>query len=209
MSDIQKPTSASPSTADKVYAERLERLQTKWWKRLLNVQLPWQRHLRSMKLGRTLDVGCGRGRNLTHLPTGSVGVDHNPDSIAQARADGCEAYTVDEFFDNPEIARAGRFDSLLAAHLIEHLTADEARAILGSYLPFVQPGGRIVFVTPQERGYASDMTHVAFTDFDQLRKLCTDLGLEVESQHSFPFPRRFGKIFIYNEFYVLARTPLV
>lgn len=201
------PPAASPSTAEREYAERLNRLQGKRWKKLLNVQLPWKLHLRALKLGRTLDVGCGNGRNLSYLPAGSVGVDHNPYSVATARAAGGEAYTDAEFFADTTLTAAGSFDSLLAAHLVEHLTPAEARSVLGSYLPCLKPGGRVVFFTPQERGYASDPTHVVFTGFAELIALSTDLGLEVRRRYSFPFPRWAGKLFIYNEFVVVAEVP--
>jgi SAM-dependent methyltransferase len=200
------PSGDAPLTANQDYAERLTRLQGKRWKKLLHVQAPWQANLAVMRLGRCLDVGCGNGRNLGHLPKGSVGVDHNAFSIQAARAAGHEAYTVDEFFADPALAAPGSFDSILAAHLIEHLEPAEARAIIGSYLPMVRPGGRVVFITPQERGYASDATHVAFSDFTALHGLADDLGLQVLSSHSFPFPRRAGKLFIYNEFHVIARV---
>jgi SAM-dependent methyltransferase len=196
-----------PPTADKEYADRLNRLQGKRWKKILNVQLPWKLHLKVLKPGRTLDVGCGNGRNLGYLPAGSVGVDHNPYSVATARANGGEAYTDGEFFDDPVLTRPGGFDTILAAHLVEHLSPAEARAVLGSYLPMVRPGGKIVFFTPQERGYASDPTHVAFTGFDELSSLCADLGVQVERRYSFPFPRWTGKLFIYNEFVLVARVP--
>ena len=64
-----------------------------WWKRLLNVQAPYQWNLRRQHLGRTLDIGCGIGRNLPSLPPGSLGVDHNATSIATARARGLHAMT--------------------------------------------------------------------------------------------------------------------
>ncbi|MEP6980971.1 MAG: methyltransferase [Nakamurella sp.] len=195
-----------PSTADKDYADRLDRLQGKRWKKILNVQLPWKLHLRFLKMGRTIDVGCGNGRNLSYLPAGSVGVDHNPFSVATARGHG-EAYTDDEFFADPTLTATAGFDSLLAAHLIEHLTREEARTVVGSYLPVLKPGGKVVFFTPQERGYASDPTHVAFTGFAELTALCADLGLQVQRSYSFPFPRWTGKFFIYNEFVVVAGTP--
>lgn len=203
--DAQSSVDAPP-TANQDYAERLTRLQGKRWKKLLHVQAPWHANIAIMRLGRCLDVGCGNGRNLGYLPKGSVGVDHNAFSIHTARQAGHEAYTVDEFFADPALAAPGAFDSILAAHLVEHLQPAQAREIVASYLPMVRPGGRVVFITPQERGYASDATHVAFTDFAALRELSDDLGLRVLSSHSFPFPRRAGKLFIYNEFHVIAEV---
>jgi SAM-dependent methyltransferase len=200
-------TAPAPPTANRDYAERLTRLQGKRWKKLLHVQAPWHANLAVMRLGRCLDVGCGNGRNLGYLPEGSVGVDHNPYSVDAARRAGHEAYTVEEFFADDELTKPGSFDSLLAAHLIEHLQPAEARTILASYLPMVRSRGRVVFITPQERGYASDPTHVAFTDFAALRELSADLGLQVLTAHSFPFPRRTGKVFLYNEFHVIALVP--
>jgi 2-polyprenyl-3-methyl-5-hydroxy-6-metoxy-1,4-benzoquinol methylase len=163
--------------------------------------------MRRLKLGRVLDVGCGNGRNLRYVDAGSVGVDHNPYSIETAREAGVIAYTDGDFFADPALAAPASFDSLLAAHLVEHLQLDEAREILGSYVPMIRPGGRAVFITPQERGYASDATHVVFADFEVVAQLCRDLGLDVEKQYSFPFPRWAGKPFIYNEFVVIARVP--
>jgi hypothetical protein len=106
------------STDTPDYAERLRRKQTVWWKRLLPVQAPYHWNLRRQDLGRTLDVGCGLGRNLGVLPAGSVGVDHNAEMVALARSMGYEAYTVGEFMDGP-LAVPGAFDGLLLAHAAE------------------------------------------------------------------------------------------
>jgi SAM-dependent methyltransferase len=195
------------ATADADYAERLNRLQNKRWKRWLNVQAPYRANLRRLRLGRTLDVGCGNGRNLSALPEGSVGVDHNAHLVAAARDRGGEAYTVAEFFADPDLSAPGAFDSILAAHLVEHLTSTQAREVLRPYLPSVRPGGRVVFITPQERGFASDPTHVEFTDHDALSALSADLGLLPVRRYSFPFPRSAGTLFVYNEFNFIARAP--
>ncbi len=197
---------ARPDTAGAEYAERLRRLQNVWWKRLLNAQAPYRWNLRRLALGRTLDVGCGIGRNLAHLGPDGVGVDHNAASIALARQRGLTAYTVEEFFASPHAAPGG-FDALLVAHVVEHMPEPEAREVVGMYLPCLRPGGRVLFITPQEKGYASDPTHVRFCGFPQVRALAGDLGLSVERQWSFPLPRWAGTAFTYNEFNVLARKP--
>ena len=195
------------STDSPDYTERLRRKQTLWWKRLLRVQAPYHWNLRRQGLGRTLDVGCGIGRNLGVLPPGSVGVDHNIESVALARSMGYDAYTVQEFMHGV-LAVPGVFDGLLLAHVIEHLEREQALQVLRDYLPFVRPGGRVFLVCPQERGYASDPTHVWFAQDSDLRELVGTLGLELGRSFSFPFPRKAGKLFIYNEFCVTARIPL-
>lgn len=196
------------ATADESYADRLNKLQNKNWKKWLNVQAPYRANLHRHHLGRTLDIGCGNGRNLIALPAGSVGVDHNPHLVASARSLGLQAYTPEELFASPELSAPSTYDAILAAHLIEHLTFDDARAVLTTYLPLVRPGGKVVFITPQERGFASDPTHVTFIDFTELRRLSDDLQLVTLRQHSFPFPRSFGRLFIYNEFNHAAEVPV-
>jgi 2-polyprenyl-3-methyl-5-hydroxy-6-metoxy-1,4-benzoquinol methylase len=200
---VTDATGDGPTTEGAEYTERLRRVTGAGWKRLLNVQAPYRWNVRRLRLGFTLDVGCGIGRNLGHLDGNGVGVDHNATSIAVARQAGFTAYTVDEFFTS-EYAKPERFDSMLAAHVIEHVPEDEAIKIIGSYLPMLRPGGRAVFITPQERGYASDATHVRFSGFEEVAKICDALGLAVRRQYSFPFPRLAGKMFTYNEFVTVA-----
>ena len=193
------------STDTPDYAERLRRKQTLWWKRLLHVQAPYHWNLRRQGLGRTLDVGCGIGRNLGVLPPGSVGVDHNAEAIVLARSMGYDAYTAEEFKAG-ELAVPGAFDGLLFAHVVEHMEREEALRVIREYLPFVRPGGRVFLVCPQERGYASDPTHVWFAQDSDLEVLVETLGLQLDRSFSFPFPRRAGRLFIYNEFCVTARV---
>jgi len=200
----KKPPVTSQDTAGADYAERLRRLEGAWWKRVLNVQAPYRWNLRRLHLGRTLDVGCGIGRNLINLGPDSVGVDHNATSIATARQRGLVAYTVEEFLAS-EYAKPGAFDSMLVAHVVEHMPESDARDVVGMYLPYLKPGGRVLFITPQEKGYASDHTHVRFCGFAEVSSLARDLGLRVEKQYSFPLPRWAGKAFTYNEFNLLTR----
>jgi 2-polyprenyl-3-methyl-5-hydroxy-6-metoxy-1,4-benzoquinol methylase len=194
-------------TESQDYADRLVTLESVWWKRLLPVQAPYRWNLRRQRLGRTLDVGCGVGRNLATLGPGSVGVDHNAASVRVARQRGLEAYTVEEFLAG-EYARPGTFDAILLAHVIEHMSPAAGRELVTSYLPYLRPGGRVFFICPQERGYASDETHETFTSGEDLVRLSRDVGLEADRWRSFPLPRRAGRAFLYNEFNVLATKPL-
>jgi 2-polyprenyl-3-methyl-5-hydroxy-6-metoxy-1,4-benzoquinol methylase len=192
------------STADRDYADRLVALQTARWKRIVDVQRPYRRHLRRLRLGDTLDVGCGIGRNLETLGPGSVGIDHNADSVALCRARGLRAYTSDEF-EGSEDAVQGRFDSLLFAHVLEHMDRETSVALVRTHLGRLVSNGRVVVITPQERGFRSDPTHVEFLDFDAVREIAAATGVDVERSYSFPFPRAAGRVFTYNEFVVIAR----
>lgn len=199
----------APSTDGDDYAGRLVGLQSAWWKRVLPVQAPYRWNLRRLRPGFALDLGCGLGRNLAHLGGRGVGVDHNAGLVAAARARGLTAFTPEQFRSS-EFATPGRFDSLLAAHVVEHMPRTDATGLIGEYLPFVRPGGKVIVITPQERGFAADPTHVEFAGFDEVRAVCDVLRLEVTRAYSFPFPRRFGRIFVYNEFVtvaVVSRTP--
>ncbi|TVT03577.1 class I SAM-dependent methyltransferase [Amycolatopsis bartoniae] len=198
---------APRSTDGADYTDRLVRLEQPLWKRLLDVQAPYRRNVRRLFGTReVLDVGCGLGRNLAHLAPRGVGVDHNEHSVEVCRQRGLTAFTTEEFGET-EYATPGRFGGLLAAHLIEHLPRADAVKVLAGYVDYLAPGARVVFICPQERGYATDSTHVEFTDFDGLADVARQLGLTVEERRSFPFPRFAGKFFPYNEFVLVASKP--
>jgi SAM-dependent methyltransferase len=194
------------STQGPAYTERLERLSGARWKRWLDVQAPYRWNLRRLRLGRTLEVGCGVGRCLAHLAGQAVGVDHNPASVAVARRRGLEAFTPEEFLASPH-AKPGGFDALLLSHVVEHMEEAEALDLVRRYLPLLRPGGKVALITPQERGYASDATHMRFVDLAGLERFTAALGLEVVRRASFPLPRVFGKVFTHNEFVLVARKP--
>jgi 2-polyprenyl-3-methyl-5-hydroxy-6-metoxy-1,4-benzoquinol methylase len=171
------------------------------------MQAPYRWNLRRLRLGFTLDIGCGIGRNLLNLDGNAVGVDHNSEAVAIAVQRGLTAFTPDEF-QSSQFASPGTFDSLLAAHVIEHLSRPDALDLLRAYLPYVRSAGTVVLITPQERGFRSDPSHVDFVDFTALETISHELGLGAQRSYSFPFPRAFGKIFTYNEFVlVTAKSP--
>lgn len=194
---------AAMDTRDEAYTQRLAGLEGARWKRLLDVQAPYRWNLRRLQPGFVLDVGSGLGRNLANLGGSGVGVDHNEESVRLSRERGLTAYTPEQFRAS-ELATPGRFDSLLLAHVAEHLSEPEGVSLLRDYVGFVKPGGKLIVICPQEKGYRTDATHVRFLDFADIRRLCEQVGATVQRQFSFPFPRPVGKLFPYNEFVVVA-----
>lgn len=192
------------STEGEEYTDRLKRLELPLWKRVLDVQAPYRWNIRRLFGDReVLDVGCGIGRCLAHLAPRGVGVDHNKTSVETCRERGLTAFTTEEFAET-EYAKPGRFRGMLAAHLVEHMPREDAIEILSGYLPYLSDDARLVLICPQERGYASDSTHVAFSDFDALTDVAYQLGFTKTDRQSFPLPRFAGKAFTYNEFVLVA-----
>ena len=191
------------TSTDAEYARRLQRLSGRWWKRL--IPNPYRWNIRRLARGRVLDIGCGIGRCLDFVRPRGVGVDPNDSAIAVCRDKGHEAYTPGEF---AAVRRSAdrRFDTLLCSHVLEHLDEQTGVELLRSYLPDIAAGGRVVLITPQERGQRSDPTHVRLMDAAALRELADQCGLAVERISSFPLPRAFGRWFIYNETVTVARV---
>jgi len=109
------PHGDEPPTAGPEYARRLQTLSGARWKRVLDVQAPYRANLRRLHLGRTLDVGCGTGRNLAALDPGSTGVDHNPHSVEIACKAGLPAVTIEQFLADADLSRPAGFDSMPVA----------------------------------------------------------------------------------------------
>jgi 2-polyprenyl-3-methyl-5-hydroxy-6-metoxy-1,4-benzoquinol methylase len=187
------------------YTNRLLRLQQSLWKRALDVQAPYRWNLNRLRMGRMLEIGCGIGRNLINLGSG-VGIDPNASAVEIACSRGLIAYTPEAFLTSPDYQQAS-YDSLLLAHVAEHLGVDETISLVARYLNLLKPNGQVVMITPQEAGYRSDPTHVTFIDFVRLREINAALGLEEHRIYSFPFPRIVGKLFRYNEFVFISRRP--
>lgn len=189
------------STQDVSYSERLQRLQLAPLKSRLRFADPYRAHFLALRLGRTLEVGCGVGRVLDFLRPNAVGVDHNVESVRICNERGLEAHTPEDF-----MVRYGEdeFESLVFSHVLEHMKEEKAVEVLGMYLPYLRKGGRVILITPQERGQKSDPTHVTFMDHDRVASVCAHVGLNISVQCSFPLPRPLGRFFLYNEFVTVA-----
>jgi len=193
------------SASEDSYAQRLHSLQTARWKQVLDVQRPYRRNLQRICQGQVLEVGCGIGRNLRNLDGRILGVDVDRSSVAIAQEQGLNAQNVDDFLATQE-QQPQLFGTLLLSHVLEHLSEQDARAVMSTYLQWLQPGGVVVVECPQERGYKSDYTHIRWMGFAEITELLSEFGITITSQYSFPFPRWLGSAFLYNEFVVVGHT---
>jgi hypothetical protein len=91
--------------------------------------------------------------------------------------------------------------------VLEHLTDAEMDALVRDHLRYLRPGGKVLVVTPQERGQRSDASHVQLVDEAAVRRLAARVGLHVASVESFPFPRIAGRLFTYNETVAVLERP--
>jgi 2-polyprenyl-3-methyl-5-hydroxy-6-metoxy-1,4-benzoquinol methylase len=191
-------------TEDHTYTSRL--LKKSLWKDLLDVQRPYRNHLQSLNLGNVLEIGCGIGRNLINLGkrNGDVGVDHNISSVQECRSRGLTAFTSAEFFESKHAIKES-FDTILVAHVFEHLTEAESSNLLRSYISYLKPNGTIMIITPQEAGFRSDPTHLTMMNPPLVKKILTEFCGDSITQYSFPLPMIFGHIFKYNENVALGR----
>lgn len=184
------------------YAERLRRLSNERWKTALDVQRPYRWNLKRLQVGKTLDIGCGIGRNLRNLPKDSVGVDHNEHAIKTVKMAGFDAYTVEEFKKKKAYFKKNPFKTMLLAHVLEHMSTKDGTAIIKEYLPFVEE--KVVIICPQKRGFSTDETHVNYLTHQDIEKILESCGLTVVKSYSFPFYKKAGDFFAYNETVVVA-----
>lgn len=108
-------------------------------------------------------------------------------------------------FERSDQYRMGAFDSILFAHVLEHMTARDGLKLIQKYTPLLRSGGKVIALCPQEKGFKTDPTHVTFLDFAALSEMFVAAELRMERNYSFPFPRFLGTWFPYNEFVVVGR----
>ncbi|MFF2811457.1 class I SAM-dependent methyltransferase [Streptomyces sp. NPDC058000] len=174
--------------------------------RLLPARPPFARQLRRIGPGRVLEIGCGDGETLAACAPGSVGIDHDPRSVAHCRTRGLTAYTADAFLAGPH-ARPGAFDALITAHVLEHLDDQQVEDLLHAYVPYVRPGGGVLLITAQEAGHRAGPEPVRFTDFTLLRAFAEAAGLAVRRTYSHPLPRTAGRVLRANSFVLVGQVP--
>lgn len=137
--------------------------------------------------GLLVELGCGRGEFLEAARDDVdrvVGVDVDPEMVARVREAGIEAVHSDvlSYLSTTD----HRPDAVFLAHLIEHLTVEDAYAMLEKAATIISGGGVIIIVTPNPACLAnltndfwSDPTHQRLYTLDLLGFLLESTGFEV------------------------------
>jgi SAM-dependent methyltransferase len=137
-----------------------------------------------------LDIGFGRGEFLRLLAERGVhglGIDLDEAMVQFGRNLGLSV-EVAEAHDYLA-TRADQFDGVFAAHLIEHMSAEEMQDLVRSAVSALKPGGRLLLVTPNPHNlqvqlyeFWTDLQHVRFYTPDIMKWVLHDAGLrDIES----------------------------
>jgi SAM-dependent methyltransferase len=100
---------------------------------------------------RVIDLGCGIGASLEHLPQSIsyVGVDLSPQYIeaARARYPGRGTFVCSDVA-TVDLSDAGPFDLAISFGVLHHLDDVAAEAMVGLAHRVVRPGGQLVTIDP-------------------------------------------------------------
>jgi glycosyltransferase involved in cell wall biosynthesis len=135
-----------------------------------------------------LDVGCGTGLFLDLLRERGVarvlGIDRDPEMVADTRARGHQAHVLDARTDLDRIAE--RFDGVHFAYVIETMDGDEGLAALRACALLLEPDGLLVVRTLNPRNAAVRDGGLWFEPWvkrpwplETLHVALTDLGLRI------------------------------
>lgn len=103
-------------------------------------------YVRPQAHDKVLDIGCGYGDILLHLPAVDYrGLDVNEKYIARAqRLFGERGTFIHRDVLKEGLGEAGRFDLVLGIGLLHHITDDEARKVLEDVKRVLKPNGRFI-----------------------------------------------------------------
>jgi SAM-dependent methyltransferase len=100
---------------------------------------------------RIIDLGCGTGASLAHLPKGIsyVGVDIHSEYIRAARARfGPRGTFLCSDLTTANLSQFAKFDLAISSGVLHHLDDAKAQAALKLAREVVRPGGRLVTIDP-------------------------------------------------------------
>lgn len=155
-----------------------------------------------------LDIGCASGNFSSFLIRERnctvVGLEKDPDAAAAARANGLSVHEVDlEAISIREELRGARFDRIILADVLEHLTRPEQ--VLAEAAAMLRPRGQLLVSIPnishidvvlalvhdrweyRDSGLL-DRTHIHFFTESSFRQLAGSVGLVIRGLHRLTLP---------------------
>ena len=155
---------------------------------------------------RVLDFGCGTGVFLEMLRERGIegiGIDRDPDMVAQTRARGLDAIVG----DHSAMARYdAEFDGIHVAHVLETMWGDEVIAFLRAARKALRPDGLLLLrawnwenPAVRERTFWFEISHKRPYSLVTLREALLDLGMHVVGAGYEPSGAQ--------DVYVVARAP--
>jgi hypothetical protein len=193
---------------EKLYSEDYLKYQVNrsWLRKTIRKLYLWQ--VRKYILGNVIDFGCGVGEHLSTFNKDSLGLEINKATVTYCQQKGLNVKLYNPKTDNYELKDIpeGKYQTLVISHVLEHLTQPDV--ILKKLMASCARLGikRIFIVVPCDAGYAHDNTHLTFIskEFIQSKGLENYSGFKKVKWGYFPLNIKFaGKLFVYNEFYIL------
>jgi SAM-dependent methyltransferase len=151
---------------------------------------------------RLIDVGCGPGVMVKHLPPGVEYIGYEPDekycNYATTRFSSLGRF-VHGFFDDAAIAREGKVDVITLNGVLHHMDNDQADELAQLAIRALKPGGRLFCFEP---GLVDGQHPIARFLIER------DRGQHVRAPHAYTdiLSRRFPKVDMHLD-HNLARVP--
>lgn len=141
---------------------------------------------------RVLEVGCGQDTplarvlsgNMSTVPKSYLGVDLN--KLPKPLKTGWAKYLEEtSFIDAVEPIRRnqGPFDLVVSFEVIEHMGRADGKALLEGMRKVLDVDGRILLSTPVYNGKHMAANHIHEYEFEELKELIEECGLEVVRVH--------------------------
>jgi SAM-dependent methyltransferase len=159
-------------------------------------------------IGKAIDFGSGAGELLKKLPSGSLGLEINEESVKYCRNINLNVDLYNPETDNYHLKdlQAGVYKTFIISHVLEHL--DNPNEVINNLFQACSRllVERIIIVVPCIKGFHFDKTHKNFIDegFFRNNNFARTNGYYPLKMSFFPFNLKFvGRFFTYNELFVV------
>jgi trans-aconitate methyltransferase len=149
--------------------------------------------------GLIYDIGCGMGAFLEYCKKRKLsarGFDSNPQLVERCQKKGFAVTLEDIVRPRADYPPA---PNLICDNVLEHLTTDEIAAFFSGVKRYWAPGGVLLVIVPNRRGYESDPTHKTFVDETIISQMARKHQLTLARQYHHPIRWTFpGNLYIFN-----------